>query len=39
MAILWLDTVDSTNNEALGKADILDNLSVIAAETQTAGKG
>ena len=39
MAIIWLDTVDSTNNEALGKADILDNLSVIAAETQTAGKG
>ena len=39
MAILWLDTVDSTNNEALGKADILDNLSVIAAVEQTAGRG
>ena len=39
MTIIWLDTVDSTNNEALRKADILDNLSVIAAGLQTSGKG
>lgn len=39
MTILWLDTVDSTNNEVSRKADTLDNLSVIAAREQTSGKG
>lgn len=37
--IIWLDAVDSTNNYALGRMQGLDNLSVIAARTQTAGRG
>lgn len=35
----WLDEVDSTNNEVYRRADELDNLSVIAAVCQTAGRG
>lgn len=37
--ILWLDTVDSTNNALAGQIPALDNLSVIAARFQTAGRG
>ena len=37
--IIWHETLDSTNNEALRCAGSLDNLSVIAARTQTAGRG
>ena len=37
--ILWLDSVDSTNNEVRRRLDTLDNLSVIAAKSQTAGRG
>ena len=36
--ILWLDEVDSTNNEALRHISELDNLSVIAAVHQTSGR-
>ena len=39
MAVIWYDTVDSTNAEVLRRADELDNLSVIAAREQTAGRG
>ncbi len=35
----WFETLDSTNNEALRRIDKLDSLSVIAARTQTAGRG
>ena len=37
--IRWLDTVESTNDEARRALDGLDNLSVIAARCQTAGRG
>ena len=37
--ILWLKLTDSTNDEARRRLDALDNLSVLAAETQTAGRG
>ena len=37
--IQWLDEVDSTNNEALRHLAEIDNLSVIAAVHQTAGRG
>lgn len=36
---IWLDRVDSTNDEALRRIADIDNMSVIAAENQTAGKG
>ncbi len=36
---IWLDSVDSTNTEVLRRYDTLENLSVIAAVTQTAGRG
>lgn len=36
---IWLESVDSTNTEVLRRADSLDNLSVIAAVNQTAGRG
>ena len=39
MTIIWLDTVDSTQNEVQRQADTLDNLSVIAAIRQTSGRG
>lgn len=38
-SFIWLDSVDSTNNEILRRIGDLDNLSVIAAVRQTAGKG
>lgn len=37
--ILWLDTVDSTNEEAGRRISDLDNLSVLSALEQTAGRG
>lgn len=37
--IRWYDVLDSTNNEARRVLDSLDNLSVIAAEGQSAGRG
>ena len=37
--IRWYDTVDSTNDEARRLIRDLDNLSVIAARCQTAGRG
>lgn len=37
--IIWHDSLDSTNDEALRRLDCLDNLSVIAAVSQTAGRG
>jgi BirA family biotin operon repressor/biotin-[acetyl-CoA-carboxylase] ligase len=37
--IRWLDTVESTNDEARKAVGELDNLSVIAARCQTAGRG
>lgn len=37
--VIWLDSVDSTNNEAKLNIDVLDNLSVIVAKDQTSGRG
>lgn len=37
--IIWLDTIDSTNSEVRRRLPELDNLSVIAAIEQTAGRG
>ena len=37
--ILWLDTADSTNDEARRRISDLDNLSVLSALEQTAGRG
>ena len=37
--IKWYDTLDSTNDEALRHSDTLDNMSVLAAHCQTAGRG
>ncbi len=37
--ILWHDSVDSTNSEAVRRLENLDNMSVIAARSQTAGRG
>ncbi len=37
--IQWMEEVDSTNNEAIRNITGLDNLSVIAAVHQTAGRG
>ena len=39
MRIKWLQEVDSTNNELLRHVGDYDNLSVIAAVNQTAGRG
>lgn len=38
-SIKWLETVDSTNSELRRNIDSSDNLSVIAAECQNAGRG
>ena len=35
----WLDSIDSTNNEALRRLSSLDSFSVLAAREQTAGRG
>ena len=37
--IIWLDTVDSTNDEARRRISDLDNLSVLSAYRQSAGRG
>ncbi len=37
--IIWLETVDSTNKELRRRIEELDNLSVVAAAEQTAGRG
>lgn len=37
--IKWFEELDSTNNEARRTLDGLDNFSVIATESQTAGRG
>jgi len=37
--IKWLEEIDSTNSEALRHISDFDNLSVIAARNQTAGRG
>ena len=37
--IIWLDTTDSTNEEARRNILSLDNLSVVSAYSQTAGRG
>ena len=37
--IIWHDRVDSTNSLALRQISTLDNLSVLAAREQTAGRG
>ena len=37
--IMWLDTVDSTNDEARRHISDIDNLSVLSALEQTAGRG
>ena len=37
--IIWLETVDSTNNEVRRRISDIDNLSVLAAVRQTAGRG
>lgn len=36
---IWMESVDSTNTEIVRRYDSLDNLSVIAAVNQTAGRG
>lgn len=37
--ILWLDSVDSTNNEARRRFDSLPDIGAIAASSQTSGRG
>ena len=37
--IIWLKLTDSTNDEARRRLETLDNLSVVAALAQTAGRG
>lgn len=37
--IIWMETVDSTNSELRRRIRGLDNLSIIAAREQTAGRG
>ena len=37
--IIWLDQIDSTNDEAARRISELDNLSVLSARTQSAGRG
>ena len=37
--IIWLNTIDSTNDEARRRMDTLDNLSVLSAREQTKGRG
>ena len=37
--IIWLNSVDSTNNEAKRQISDLDNLSVLSARSQTNGRG
>jgi len=37
--IIWLEETDSTNNELKRRFNEIDNLSVVAARCQTAGRG
>ena len=37
--IIWLESTDSTNEEARRRISTLDNLSVLSAVSQTAGRG
>lgn len=37
--IIWLDSVDSTNDEVRRRIDVLDNLSVLSAMSQSCGRG
>ncbi len=37
--IIWLDSIDSTNNEAKRRLDKISHTTVIAAKEQTAGRG
>ena len=37
--IIWLDTVDSTSDELRRRIPLVDNLTVVAAYEQTAGRG
>ena len=37
--IIWMDEVDSTNSEAVRRVESLDNMSVLAARCQSAGRG
>ncbi len=37
--IMWFDEVDSTNSEAVRRLEGLDNMSVLAARCQSAGRG
>ena len=39
MRVIWYDSIDSTNAEAMRRAEELENLTVIAAREQTAGRG
>ena len=39
MTVIWYDTVDSTNAEVWRRTGELDNLTVVAARCQTAGRG
>ena len=39
MKTIWLDTIDSTNSEALRRLPELESATVIAARVQTAGRG
>ena len=39
MRVIWYDSIDSTNVEAMRRAEELENLTVIAAREQTAGRG
>lgn len=37
--IIWFESLDSTNRELRRRIDACDNLSIVAARTQTAGRG
>lgn len=39
MNVIWLDSIDSTNSEALRRLPELENGTVLAAREQTAGRG
>ncbi len=37
--IIWLETIDSTNKEALRRSDDLTDFTILAAEYQSEGRG
>ena len=39
ISIIWYNELDSTQNEVQRRGETLDNLSVVAARSQTAGRG